>query len=134
MDLEIYEEIIRNGERVEWYGVDVPRDLLTKKVLFASQNLHREIDSLKSELSDLRGTSYDKMKHYIEALENNLKNLPYSYNNDVYLKKKKRIEASILEEEKKKKKTTKTKKRTSRSKATKNSDLIFGNNKDYDKK
>jgi hypothetical protein len=118
MDLEIYEEII----------------LLTKKVLFASENLHREIDSLKSELSDLRGTSYDKMKHYIEALENNLKNLPYSYNNDVYLKKKKRIEASILEEEKKKKKTTKTKKRTSRSKATKNSDLIFGNNKDYDKK
>ena len=46
MDLEIYEEIIRNGERVEWYGVDVPRDLLTKKVLFASENLHREIDSL----------------------------------------------------------------------------------------
>ena len=27
-----YEELIRNGERVDWYGVEVPRGLLSNLV------------------------------------------------------------------------------------------------------
>lgn len=127
LDTKFYEKILREGERTEWYGVSVPKDLLTNKVLFASQNLHKEIDTLKSKLTDLRGTGYDKLMGYIEAVENNLKNLPYSLNGDCYLKKKKRIEEQNRKEENKKQKTTKKKKVTSKNKATKNSNLIFGN-------
>ena len=82
---------------------------------------------LKSKLTDLRGTGYEKLLGYIEVLENNLSNLPYSLNGDCYLKKKKRIEQEGKEEEIKKHKTTKKKKVTSKNKATKNSNLIFGN-------
>lgn len=127
MDTKLYEKLIKEGERTEWYGKSVPKDLLTNKVLFASQNLHKEIDSLKSKLTDLRGTGYEKLLGYIEVLENNLSNLPYSLNGDCYLKKKKRIEQEVKKEEIKKHKTTKKKKVTSKNKATKNSNLIFGN-------
>jgi hypothetical protein len=118
LDTKIYEKLIKEGERTEWYGKSVPKDLLTNKVLFASQNLHKEIDSLKSKLTDLRGTGYEKLLGYIEVLENNLSNLPYSLN---------RIEQEVKKEEIKKHKTTKKKKVTSKNKATKNSNLIFGN-------
>ena len=43
-----YEDIIRNGERVEWYGIEVPKDLLTKLVTVWSNNLKIEIDKLES--------------------------------------------------------------------------------------
>ena len=131
-----YEYIIRNGERVEWYGVEVPKDLLTKLVTVWSNNLKIEIDKLESTLSELRGVSLERRKNYIKGLKVNLQNAPYSLNGDVYLKKKKRIEASIEEEEKSKKpkKTTTRRKRTSKKTTTKrtttkNSDLIFGKNK-----
>ncbi len=29
-----YEKIIKNGERVEWYGEQVPQELLTNSVIF----------------------------------------------------------------------------------------------------
>ncbi len=131
-----YEDIIRNGERVEWYGIEVPKDLLTKLVTVWSNNLKIEIDKLESTLSELRGVSLERRKNYIKGLKVNLQNAPYSLNGDVYLKKKKRIEASIEEEEKskKQKKTTTRRKRTSKKTTTKrtttkNSDLIFGKNK-----
>ena len=131
-----YEDLIRNGERVGWYGVEVPKDLLTKLVTVWSNNLKIEIDKLESTLSELRGTSLERRKSYIKGLKVNLQNAPYSLNGDVYLKKKKRIEASIEEEEKskKQKKTTTRRKRTSKKTTTKrtttkNSDLIFGKNK-----
>ena len=94
-----YEDLIKNGERVDWYGVEVPRGLLTNLVTTWSSNLKREIDDLEASLSDLKGVSFDKRKAYIEGLMTNLQNAPYTLNNDVYLKKKKRIESKLEEEQ-----------------------------------
>ena len=125
MDFKLYEKIIKEGEKIDWYGTEVPKGLINKKVIFVSENLHKEIDGLKSKLLNTRGSGFDKMEHYIKALENNLKNLPYSFNGDCYLKKKKMIEQSIKEKELKQTKTTK--KKTRNKKKTKNSNIIFGN-------
>lgn len=117
MDNSTYTEIIKNGERVDWYGVDVPKELLTNLVVTWSTGLKNEIDKLESSLSDLKGVSLDRRKNYIKGLVLNLQNAPYSLNGDVYLKKKTRIELEIEEEnskktkkqvKKRKKKTTKT--------------------------
>ncbi|MHA2039491.1 MAG: hypothetical protein ACW98X_23955 [Promethearchaeota archaeon] len=131
IDNKTYENLIRNGERVDWYGVEVPEGLITNYVKVWSSGLKGEIDKLEGTLSDLRGTSLDKRKGYIKSLMSNLQNAPYSLNGDVYLIKKKRIESQIEEENKKKKpvrkrKTTKRKTTTSKSTVTKNSSLIFG--------
>jgi len=135
MDKSKYIEIIKKGERVEWYGVEVPKDLLTNLVIVWSTGLKEEIDKLESTLTELRGVSLDKRKHYIKGLMINLQNAPYSLNDDVYLKKKKAIELEIEEEKVKntkkqvRKRKTKTTKTTKGSRNTKNSDLIFGKNK-----
>ena len=131
IDNKTYENLIRNGERIDWYGIEVPEDLITNHVKFWSSGLKEEIDKLKATLSDLRGTSLDKRKKYINILMLNLQNAPYSLNGDVYLIKKKRIESQIEIENKKKKpvkkrKTTKRKVVTSKNTVTKNSSLIFG--------
>lgn len=125
-----YEKILKKSEKTDWYGVEVPKDLINGSVLMWSHELKSEIDKIESELSELRGTDLDKRKGYLNALYNNLKNAPYTINGDFYLIKKKRIEAEIEEENKKavkktKPKTTTTKKKTSNT-TTKNSDLIFG--------
>lgn len=129
-----YEDILKNGERVDWYGVQVPKDLLTKLVITWSSNLKKEIDELESTLIDLKGISLDKRKGYIKGLMTNLQNAPYTLNNDVYLKKKNKIESEIEEknvkkQKNKKKKTTTKRKTTSKNTGTKNSNLIFGKNK-----
>ncbi len=126
-----YEDLIKNGERVDWYGVEVPRGLLTNLVTTWSSNLKREIDDLEASLSDLKGVSFDKRKAYIEGLMTNLQNAPYTLNNDVYLKKKRKIESEIevKQQKKKKKKTTTRHKTTSKRTTTKNSEKIFGKNK-----
>jgi len=124
---KIYEDLIRNGERVEWYGSMVPEGLLNNLVKTWSNNLTSEIDKLESTLSDLRGNSLEKRKSYIQNLKISLQNAPYSLNGDFYLKKKTRIESQIKEENKNKK-TTKRKTKTS-VKTTKNSNLIFRKNK-----
>ena len=129
-----YEELIRNGERVDWYGVEVPKGLLSNLVTTWSSNLKKEIDELESTLIDLKGTSLDKRKGYIKGLMVNLQNAPYTLNNDVYLKKKNKIESEIEEknvkkQKNKKKKTTTKRKTTSKNTGTKNSNLIFGKNK-----
>jgi hypothetical protein len=140
MDNPTYTEIIKNGERVDWYGIEVPKDLLTNLVVVWSTGLKKEIDKLESSISDLKGISLERRKNYINGLIFNLQNAPYSLNGDVYLKKKKRVEMEVGEKntkEKKKKvrkrkpKTTKT---TKNSRNTKNSDLIFGKNKKTKKK
>ncbi len=129
-----YEDLIRNGERVDWYGVKVPRELITNLVTIWSGNLKKEIDDLESTLLDLKGVSLDKRKGYIKGLTVNLQNAPYTLNNDVYLSKKKKIESEIVKEKvkkqkNKKKKTTTKHKTTSKKGTTKNSNLIFGKNK-----
>jgi hypothetical protein len=125
-----YEKILKKGEKTDWYGVEVPKDLINGSVLMWSERLSSEINKIESELSELRGTDLDKRKAYLSALYNNLKNAPYAINGDFYLIKKKRIEAEIEEENKKNSKKTKTKtttktKKTSKT-TTKNGDLIFG--------
>lgn len=129
IDNKTYEDLIRNGEKIDWYGIEVPEGLITNHVKFWSGGLKGEIDKLEATLSDLRGTSLDKRKKYINSLVLNLQNAPYSLNGDFYLIKKKRIESQIEEENKKKKpvrKTTKPKTKTSKNTVTKNSSLIFG--------
>ena len=135
MDKSKYHEIIKKGKRVEWYGVEVPKDLLTNLVIAWSTGLKKEIDKLESTLTDLKGVSLDKRKQYIKGLIYNLQNAPYSLNCDTYLKKKKAIELEIEEEKVKntkkqlKKRNTKTTKSTKSGHNTKNSNLIFGKNK-----
>ena len=133
MNNERYREIIKKGERIDWYGVMVPKDLITNLVSLWSSGLKIEIDKLEAELSDLKGVSLDKRKAYIKGLVSNLQNAPYSLNGDVYLKKKRQIELEMEEEnkekvkkkvvKKKKVKTTITKKSSPK---TRNSKLIFG--------
>lgn len=131
MDKVKYKEIIKNGERVEWYGIKVPKELLSNLVITWATSLKKEIDSLESTLLDLNGSSLEKRKGYIKGLISNIQNAPYSLNDDVYLKKKDEIELE-MENETKKSKIKKNKKTTIKSKSsskTKNSDLIFGKNK-----
>lgn len=136
MDNKRYEEIIKSGEKVDWYGIEVPKDLITNLVTVWSSSLKIEIDKLESTLSDLKGTQLDRRKSYIDGLIHNLQNAPYSLNGDVYLKRKKSVEQQIEKETKNKetkkkkiKKGLKTTKTNKVSYTTKNSNLIFGKNK-----
>lgn len=125
-----YEKIIKKGERIDWYGEQVPQELITVSVRTWCEVLLHQIDILESELNDLKGNEREKRKNTINLLLNNVKKAPYSLNGDFYLIKKRKYEVELKkdEEEKNKKnkkiveKTPKTKKVTS----TKNSDLIFG--------
>jgi hypothetical protein len=119
-----YEEIILKGERVDWYGTQVPKDLITNKVLLASETLSHEIHLLEGELSDLRGKERETREVTINLLKKNLQNMPFVFNNDVYLVKKNRLEEQIIK--KIDKTTTKKRKSTSKNTETKNSNLIFG--------
>lgn len=92
MDNENYEKIIREGEMAEWYGIEVPKQLITPTVRLASSNLSDEIDKLESSLGDLKGVDHDKRRKYINSLKKNIQNMPYTLNGDFYLVKKKRIE------------------------------------------
>ena len=135
MSTEEYEKILKEGERVDWHGTQVPSELINGNVTDWADQLKQEIDKIESELSDLRVTQLDKRKTYLQALYNNLQESPYKLNGDFYLIKKKRIEKEMEEESKKK--TTKTNKKPSSittqtvdtSRKTKKSDLIFGKNK-----
>lgn len=134
MDNSLYEKIIREDEKVDWYGAEVPQGLITDLVRFASEGLSHELDKLKSSLDELRGTDLEKRKNYIKSVERNLQTLPYTLNGDFYMKKKNRIESAIEEENKNKKPIKKTKETTKNvkvtsKKPTKKSDLIFGKNK-----
>lgn len=131
-----YEKIVKEGDRVDWYGVDVPEKLLTPLVRTWCNNIVSEIDKLESEISDLRGKSVDTRKEYIEKLWINVKNAPYSLNGDVYLMKKKRFEEEMgekLKPKSKKRRKTTVKKNSpgkgNNNKSTKNGSLIFGNKK-----
>jgi hypothetical protein len=137
MTNEQYEKILREGEKVDWYGAMVPEELLTPKVRYWCSMVVEELNKLEASLSDLKGTSKEKRQNYINGLWNNVRNAPYTLNNDVYMKKRKRIEAELEEKEKPKKTTRKrrqtTKKKTttkasttSKKTSTKNSSLIFG--------
>lgn len=84
-----YEKILKEGVRIEWYGVEVPEELITPLVKFISDNLIHEVNKLESELGEYVSTTKDK-KAYIDSLINNIRNISYTLNNDVYMIKKKR--------------------------------------------
>lgn len=125
-----YEKIVKEGERIDWYGEQVPQELITGSVRTWCELLLHQIDILEGELNDLKGPEKEKRKNTIKLLLGNIKKAPYSLNGDFYLIKKKRYENELKQEEEGKskknkkqvEKTTKTKKVTS----TKNSELIFG--------
>ena len=138
MNNDKYEKILREGEKTDWYGVDVPLELVTATVRLVASNISEEIDKLEASLDGLRGTDLDKRKRYIKSLKKNLQNIPYTLNGDFYLIKKKRYELELEEKNKTTKttrkkrttrKTTTSSKPTSKNTTTKNSDLIFGRNK-----
>jgi hypothetical protein len=133
MTNEKYEKIIREGERVDWYGKEVPKDLITSSVTIWSERLKSEIDKMESELADLRGSDLEKRKGYLKSLYTNLQNAPYSLNGDFYLIKKKRIELDMEQNKKEVSKKVKKLKKETTTKVvntkTKNSDLIFGKKK-----
>lgn len=135
MTNEQYEKIIKEGELVDWHGVEVPKDFITPKVIFWSDRLKSEIDKLESEKNELKGSELDKRNGYLKALYTNLRNAPYMLNGDFYLIKKRRYEKEKEEEDKKKQEVVKKKvvkkttKKTENLSKTKNSDLIFGKNK-----
>lgn len=133
MDNERYEKILREGKRVDWYGVEVPLELINATAKLIVSNISEEINKLESTIDGLRGTDLDKRKKYIGSLKINLQNIPYELNGDFYLIKKKRIESEIEKERQKtntgKRKTTTNKTATTKKVITKNSDLIFGKNK-----
>lgn len=112
MDKNTYKKIIQYGEKVEWYGAEVPKELITPLVIYASDGLYHEINKLESTLDDLKGTSYDKRKASIESLKSNLRKMPYTLNGDVFLIKKKRYEEELglSDNSKTKKQSKKTKK------------------------
>lgn len=125
-----YEKILREGKKVEWYGEMVPEDLITTVVKQWSDSVVRELNKLESTVSELRGKDREKKEKYIKKLWNNIKDAPFTLNGDVYMVKKKRIEEELSKKEgkKTKKRTTKRGKVTSsKTKTTKNSDLIFKN-------
>ncbi len=127
-----YEEILKDGNRVDWYGTEVPEELITGAVKEWCNSLKEEIDKLESE--DLKGKAKEARKFYLDGLWNNIRNAPYRLNGDFYLIKKKRFESEQKETPTKKKTTKKTRKKTTKSgnksskgMSTKNSGIIFGN-------
>lgn len=133
---EKYKKIIKEGERVDWYGDMVPKELISEKVKLLAQMVVKNIDILESTLSDVRGSGRDKRKSYIDRLWKNIKEAPYRMNGDFYLNIKKEVEGTeeSVEQKSKTRRVRKTNKKTTTNgikssktgPKTKNSGLIFG--------
>lgn len=135
---ENYEKLIREGERIDWYGKEVPKDLITSGVKTWCEMVKEGLDKLESEKGRLIGKSKETHEAYVNNIWDNIRSAPYRFNGDFYLIKKNRIEADMVKErpkpkttsKKRVKKTTNVKSETSNKVAqTKNSGLIFGNKK-----
>lgn len=109
MTIEEYKEILKNGERTEWYGEEVPVVLITPMVKAIADMMIISINDLELEIDETTvGTKKTSKKRYLNDLWNTIKVLPYRQNgliHDFTLAKYKRIMAEIEEEEKKNKKT-----------------------------
>jgi len=109
MTIGEYKEILKNGERTEWYGEEVPVVLITPVVKAIADMMIISINDLELEIDETTvGTKKTSKKRYLNDLWNTIKVLPYRQNgliHDFTLAKYKRIMAEIEEEEKKNKKT-----------------------------
>lgn len=116
MTFEEYKDIITNGERVDWYGVTVPSDLITMRVRVMSQSIEDSLNKLESDIEELKKGSKERItkQGYMDVLLNNIRNLPYTNNgkiDDFYMEKRKSIEKEIEENKPKvKPKVTRTRK------------------------
>ena len=136
---EGYEKLIREGEKIDWYGEQVPEKFITNGVKAWCEMVEESLDKLIGERGKLTGKSKETLDTYVNGVRNNIKTAPYRLNGDFYLIRKKKIEADMVEESPKPKptrkkrvvkKTTNVKSDTSNTVVrTKNSSLIFGNKK-----
>jgi hypothetical protein len=116
MEFDRYKEIIKNDERVDWYGEMVPETLITTSVRTLAVSIAEGIIDLEGELTDYKKGSKEwiSKENYLLGLKKNLQHLPYTSNgliNDVYMVKYRRIIKEIEKESPKKKpKTLKTRK------------------------
>ena len=110
-----YNEILKKGKKIDWYGELVPEKLVTPTVKKLAEQIEEQINKYE-------GVDAKNKKEYICILWENIKNLPYKVNGDFYLIKKEEFE-NLKKKESKKKEVEEPKKKT------KNSDLIFKNNK-----
>ena len=116
MNLEEYKEIIKNGEREEWYGDLVPSVLLTKKVRVIADMIMENVLKLEGTVTDFRKGTKERTRseNYLDGLKKNVANLPYTSNGlitDTLMAKYKRI---MVEIEKEKESKTKPKTRKTR--------------------
>lgn len=124
MLFEEYEKIITKGKKTEWYGYEVPEDLLTPLVREITKNITDTIDKLESSL-----VGKETKSPYLITLLDSIRDLPYKLNGDFYLIKKREIEDKMNQKMVKVSKTKATPKEVKVKKQTKNSSLIFGNKK-----
>lgn len=137
MDYETYKNIIKNGDRIDWYGTEVPADLVNDRVIEITNMMVTGLSDLESDLSETKkGTpTWTKLNKYIGIVKENIRWSPYTQNgmiNDFYMKKYNKIIKELELENKKpkpRKKPTKKKEEVVKKprRISKNSNLIFGN-------
>ena len=62
MDNERYREIIKNGERIDWYGVTVPKDLIISNLQNAPYSLNGDVYLKKKRQIELEMEEENKEK------------------------------------------------------------------------
>ena len=116
MTFDEYRDIIRNGEKTDWYGEQVPMDLINNNVITITNMIIDSLAEIEMDINELKKGSKERLakQNYHDKVMDNVRKLPYSQNgmiNDCYLFKYKRIIKEIEEEElekvKNKKKTRK---------------------------
>lgn len=85
MTYEEYKEVLKNGERVDWYGEMVPVVLLTGRVRSIANMVISHISEMEDTLSEYPvGKSRTSRKRSIERSWENVRTLPYTQNGLIY--------------------------------------------------
>ena len=117
MTFDEYKEIIKNDERIDWYGKMVPEKLVNGRVRQMANMIVDSISKTEMEIDELRKGTKERIKkqEYIDKVWENVRNLPFTQNgliNDVYMVKYKKILEELEKENKGKTKPKTTKPRT----------------------
>jgi hypothetical protein len=124
MTFDEYRDIIRNGEKTDWYGEQVPMDLINNNVMTITNMIIDGLAQVEMDINELKKGSKERSskQDYYDKVMDNVRKLPYSQNgmiNDCYLFKYKKIISEIEKEELEKNKKTTSKKRVTKPKAIK---------------
>jgi len=153
MTFDEYREEIINGNKVEWYETMVPEKLITRRVMAIADMMMEGITKLEGEITDHKKGSKERgsKEGYLASQLHTIRHLPFNHNgliDDFYLIKYRKI-TDELEKDKPKKQTTrklkppivddevpkvepkvetegKPKPVVTKSRKSKNNDLIFG--------